>query len=49
MNHFKTTFKEIVPSTYRGMDGIVESSRVKWEDIGGYEDVKQALRQVLPY
>lgn len=40
-------FKEIVPSTYRGMDGIVESSLVQWEDVGGYEDVKQALRQVL--
>lgn len=49
MNDFKTAFKEIVPSTYRGMDGIVESSPVSWDDIGGYEDVKQALRQAVEW
>ena len=46
MADFQRSFSTIVPSTYRGVDGIVESLPVKWEDIAGYEQVKQALRQV---
>ena len=46
MSDFQKSFSTIVPSTYRGVDGIVESAAVKWEDIAGYNDVKQSLRQV---
>ena len=46
MSDFQKSFNAIVPSTYRGVDGIVESVAVKWEDIAGYSDVKQSLRQV---
>ena len=46
MSDFQKSFNTIVPSTYRGVDGIVESVAVKWEDVAGYNDVKQSLRQV---
>lgn len=46
MSDFQKSFKTIIPSTYRNMDGIVESSPVKWQDIAGYNDVKQVLKQV---
>jgi len=36
----------IVPSLYRGLEGMVEWNAVCWEDIGGLQDVKQALKQV---
>lgn len=47
MADFQRSFSTIVPSTYRGLDGIVESDPVDWQDIAGYEKVKQALKQVF--
>jgi hypothetical protein len=46
MSDLQTSLNTIVPSTYRGVDGIVECSAVKWEDIAGYNNVKEALKQV---
>jgi SpoVK/Ycf46/Vps4 family AAA+-type ATPase len=46
MTDLQQSFNTIVPSTYRGVDGIVECTPVKWQDIAGYDNVKQVLRQV---
>ncbi len=46
MSDFQQSFHTIVPSTYRGVDGIVECIPVKWQDIAGYDNVKKALKQV---
>ncbi|XP_028406829.1 spermatogenesis-associated protein 5-like protein 1 isoform X2 [Dendronephthya gigantea] len=49
MADFQRSFSTIVPSTYRGLDGIVESDPVDWQDIAGYDQVKQALRQAVEW
>ena len=46
MSDFELAMCHIVPSTYRGLDGIVDVQSVKWEDIGGLGEVKLALQQV---
>ena len=43
---FQLALCHIVPSMYRGLEGMVEFNSVSWEDIGGLQDVKQALKQV---
>lgn len=46
MADFQLALCHIVPSMYRGLEGMVENHPVDWEDIGGLHDVKQALKQV---
>ena len=46
MADFQLALSHIVPSMYRGLEGMVEWNPVSWEDIGGLQDVKQALKQV---
>ena len=46
MADFQLALCHIVPSMYRGLDGLVELHPVNWDDIGGLQDVKQALKQV---
>ena len=46
MADFQLALCHIVPSMYRGLEGMVELQPVNWEDIGGLQDVKQALKQV---
>ena len=46
MADFQLALCYIVPSMYRGLEGMVEWNPVSWEDIGGLQDVKQALKQV---
>lgn len=43
---FQLALCHIVPSMYRGLEGMVELNPVSWEEIGGLQDVKQALKQV---
>ena len=49
MSDFQKSFSAIVPSTYRGVDGIVECTPVKWQDIAGYDHVKEALKQAVEW
>lgn len=46
MADFQLALCHIVPSMYRGLEGMVDFNSVSWEDIGGLQDVKQALKQV---
>ena len=46
MSDFELAMCHIVPSTYRGLEGIVDFHPVHWEDIGGLTEVKLALQQV---
>ena len=46
MADFQLALCHIVPSTYRGLEGMVELRPVNWDDIGGLQDVKLALKQV---
>ena len=46
MADFQLALCHIVPSMYRGLEGMVELNTVDWKDIGGLQDVKQALKQV---
>ena len=46
MADFQLAMCHIVPSMYRGLEGMVELNPIHWEDIGGMQDVKQALKQV---
>lgn len=46
MADFQLALCHIVPSMYRGLEGMVELNTVNWKDIGGLQDVKQALKQV---
>ena len=43
---FQLALCHIVPSMYRGLEGMVELQPVNWDEIGGLKDVKQALTQV---
>ncbi|MGC8663206.1 MAG: CDC48 family AAA ATPase [Thermoplasmata archaeon] len=42
---FKEALKDIEPSILRGV--LIEVPNVKWNDIGGLEDVKQELREAV--
>jgi len=44
---FMKAFKEIVPSGLREI--YVEVPEVRWTDIGGLEDVKEELREIVEY
>ena len=44
--HFKAALHQIIPSTQRGSDILVDYKPVKWQEIGGLEDVKMKLKQV---
>ena len=46
---FQLALCHIVPSMYRGLDGIVEFPPVDWDNIGGLEHVKLALKRVSFY
>ncbi|XP_058957645.2 ATPase family gene 2 protein homolog B [Pocillopora verrucosa] len=49
MADFQLALCHIVPSMYRGLEGMVEFNSVSWEDIGGLQDVKQALKQAIEW
>ena len=47
MNDFVSAFKEVTPSGLREV--LVEVPEVKWDDVGGLEDVKQQLREAIEW
>ncbi len=47
MDDFKNAMKEIRPSALREV--LVEIPNVRWSDIGGLENVKQALREMVEW
>jgi transitional endoplasmic reticulum ATPase len=44
---FKNALKEIEPSALREV--LIEIPRTSWDDIGGLEDIKQRLREVIEW
>ncbi len=44
---FINAYREMQPSTMREV--LIEKPKVKWSDIGGLEDVKQELREVVEW
>ncbi len=44
---FMNAFKDMQPSTMREV--LIEKPNVRWEDIGGLEDVKQELKEVVEW
>lgn len=49
MGDFQEAFKKIQPSSFRSAVGLTECKPVTWEQIGGLEDVKLKLKQVMYY
>ncbi len=47
MEHFVEALKEIEPSALREV--FVEIPNVRWEDVGGLEDVKQQIREAVEW
>ncbi|BBG24553.1 CDC48 family AAA ATPase [Sulfuracidifex tepidarius] len=47
MDDFMKAFKEIVPSGLREI--YIEIPEVKWTDVGGHEELKDELREVVEY
>jgi len=47
MNDFRDAHKAIEPSALREV--LIEIPKVKWEDIGGLEEVKQRLREAVEW
>ncbi|MEM0493652.1 MAG: CDC48 family AAA ATPase [Thermofilum sp.] len=47
MEDFMSAFREITPSALREIE--VEVPTVRWDDIGGLEDVKQQLREAVEW
>ncbi len=45
MSHFKEAFNKIEPSAMREV--LIQKPNVKWEDVGGLDEVKQALREMV--
>ncbi|KAK3729598.1 hypothetical protein QZH41_016166 [Actinostola sp. cb2023] len=45
MSDFQLAICHIVPSTHRGMEGLVDVHPISWSNIGGLHEVKQALKQ----
>jgi len=46
VKHFKTALHNIIPSTQRSSDMLVDYKPIKWQEIGGLEEVKIRLKQV---
>ena len=44
---FLEAFKKIQPSSFRSVIGLMDIKPVGWEQIGGLEDVKLKLKQVI--
>ncbi|CAG5121865.1 unnamed protein product, partial [Candidula unifasciata] len=49
MSHFVQALHTVRPSMKRGLDSVVEIKPVRWEDIGGLEDVKAEIRQAVEW
>jgi len=47
MEDFMNTYKEIVPTAMREV--YIEVPRVRWDDIGGLEEVKQKLKETVEW
>lgn len=47
MADFQVAFKKTQPSSFRSAVGLTECKPVTWEQIGGLEDVKLKLKQVM--
>lgn len=47
MADFQEAFKKIQPSSFRSEIGLNECKPITWEQIGGLEDVKLKLKQVM--
>src|SRR3989338_4982265 len=47
MDHFLEALKEVEPSAIREV--FVEIPNVKWEDVGGLEDIKQSLKETVEW
>lgn len=47
MEHFLSALKTVRPSCLRGSLGRTDLPAVSWEQIGGLEEVKVKLQQVL--
>jgi transitional endoplasmic reticulum ATPase len=46
-DHFKHALGSTNPATLR--ETVVETPNIKWEDIGGLEDVKKNLQEMILY
>ncbi|EDO45694.1 predicted protein [Nematostella vectensis] len=49
MSDFQLAMCHTVPSTHKGMEGVVRLQPTRWDDVGGLEGVKQALRQAIEW
>jgi transitional endoplasmic reticulum ATPase len=47
MDHFRTALSQSNPSALR--ETVVEVPTVTWEDIGGFEETKRNLKELVPY
>ena len=47
MDHFREALKEVEPSALREV--FTEIPNVKWEDVGGLENIKQTLKEVIEW
>ncbi|ELP84948.1 cdc48 family protein, putative, partial [Entamoeba invadens IP1] len=47
MDHFRKVLKTSTPSALR--ETVIETPNIKWEDVGGLEDVKRELKEVVQY
>lgn len=47
MDHFREAMKEVEPSALREV--FTEVPNVKWEDVGGLEDIKQILKETIEW
>lgn len=45
--NFKSALKEIHPSALREV--LVQVPNVKWDDVGGLDDVKQELKEAVEW
>ncbi|MGB2762147.1 MAG: CDC48 family AAA ATPase [Minisyncoccales bacterium] len=47
MDHFREALKEVEPSALREV--FTEIPNVRWEDVGGLEDIKQTLKEAIEW
>jgi len=47
MDHFREALKEVEPSALREV--FTEVPNVKWEDVGGLENIKQTLKEIIEW
>lgn len=47
MDHFREALKEVEPSALREV--FTEIPNVKWEDVGGLQDIKQTLKETIEW